>query len=209
MSNRRPRRSRFTVTGTARFSNAVEKKVALAYDAAGARRVMESLGWTVLEVHSGDYRVPSAPLGAKVNMLSVRTAIKELGLRCPVEIKMSNRAQFQRGLHQAVPTDPSIRQVGKKVYGAEDAAPDFKHVITIAAKQTADAMGETVWHELTHALQVERECIPGAQNAREVLQRIKAIYRDGTTYEAKRWEREANAAMANNARLPLARQGSR
>lgn len=197
----RARRTRFTCDLASG-----EKKVALAHSADSARRHMESLGHIVLEVRAGDYRaLPSRASGAKVNYLSLRQAVAELGLSYPVEIKMSTRAQFQRGLHVTVPTAPGVRLKGNKVYGAKGAPVAFKHRITLSATQSADEMGQALWHELTHAAQVERECVPDAADMAAVLSNIKRAYRDGVSYEEKRWEREANAAMANNDRLRLAR----
>lgn len=82
------------------------------------------------------------------------------------------------------------------------------HNITIKSWLTAEQAGRTLWHELRHAQQCEALAarIGHTFGTQEFIRAMRAEYRDGTTYAAKRWEIEANATEPNNDRLPLARR---
>lgn len=202
MTQRRPRRKRFTV-----ILSRSQKEVILADDSRQAADHYTSKGLTVLEVREGDYRQRDAtPSGARPCFLSIRKASAMLGLRLPVEVKLSGRKSFNLGGYIPVPTDPSIRISGGKARGPLDTAPiGFRHQIEVKSWLTAEEMGECLWHELTHAQQFEREALPLGISVRNILKAWHTDYHDGTGYSQKRQEREACANMKNNSTIPLAR----
>ena len=200
---KKPRRTRWTVHFTSG-----EPEVILGYNAAEAAEYYEDRGRKVARVDEGDYRArPLVPSGARPDMDAVQEAVAFLGLRFPVKIKMSNRAQFQMGLHRPEPTHPLLsfrnnRIIGAAFVRAEDAA--WTHNITVAANLAADAMGQTLWHELTHAWQFERD-VDFSDTVKTAVVSWNTSYRDGTAYANKPYEVEANSMMPYNEEIPLAR----
>jgi hypothetical protein len=162
----------------------------------------------VASVTKGDYRaLPKRPSGARPHWPNIREAIDFLGLKLPVEIELNTRAQFQRGLHRTEPEHPALMRKGSKLFGTKRVPASearWVHRITVHAALPADEMGRTIWHELTHGLQFERD-VPLAGSVWDVLTTSHDQYRDGTTYKAKPAEVEANAMMEHNDELPLAR----
>lgn len=193
------RRQRFTVS--THLAGETKNRVILAPDDRSARLHYERKGYRVLSVRKGDYRAQAAraqrnaqlrTTGARPNMLSIRTAIKELGLRYPVDVKVIPHKSGRSGQHKAI-------------LGPAHSSFSLKHEIFVKDWLSADEMGGTLWHELTHAMQWERDIAAYAKTNKHATELYKEVYNDGTSYKAKGWEREANRAKANNSRLRLAR----
>lgn len=135
------RRCRYTATISHRESDAVLRRVILAYDAGSVQRHFERCGYTVLDVHRGDYRVEARMANAKsgggftVDQAALNRAIQTLGLRLPVRIRFNSRVGSTNG---------NYRFMGGY------------HNIMLKSYRTAEQASETLWHELTHAMQAER-----------------------------------------------------
>lgn len=134
----RRRRSRFTVTMTDGT-----KQVVLAYDTVGARSFFTGRGYDVRSVTAGDHRVAKrnaqtkAVGGFRLNHAAIRDACELLGVKMPVAIKFNGRVGATHGNH---------RFTGSS------------HRIMVKSYLTVQQASETLWHELTHALQAERDC---------------------------------------------------
>lgn len=202
---KKSRRKRYTVT----FADGREPAVALAFSAIEARVYYErAKGLPVASVTEGDYRALSAPTGARPNQENIAEAMAFLGLELEVDLTLDPRSKFQRGMHRPMPEHPFLSYRNSRVFGgklvlATDAR--WRHQVRIASKQDAETMGETIWHELTHALQFERDSgYAAVGTVHDVLIRWRNSYRDGTSYEEKPREVEANDYMQYNKELPLA-----
>jgi hypothetical protein len=166
-----------------------EKRVGLFYDGAQATSWYVQRGYDVLRVTKGDYRKVHRPAtGAQPNMLAVREASDFLGLMLPVKVRVSGR---QGGLAGA--------------WTAHYRAGGWYHDIVVKNWLSVEDMGRTLWHELVHALQFERDSFRPGLPPREVVTRHNKAYRDGTAYRNKPWEVEANSYMDYNSEIALAR----
>ena len=132
----RRRRQRFTVTCSHRSSDEVVKRVILAYSAIGAGDYYATRGYTVLEVARGDYRAQQA--GGwhwSIDQEALDAAVELLGLKLPVKIRFNSRVGNTNGNYRL---------------GAG------YHDIMLKTYRTAQQASQTLWHELTHAMQAER-----------------------------------------------------
>lgn len=197
------RRARYTVE----FKDG-SKKVCLAYDSAGAATLYERRGLKVASVTKGDYRqqesIPAFPSGAKPDLTAVREAAEFLGIKQPTKIVTNSRVSTHCGHHQLLPTGGNTVKRGNRVLNA-DTATGWVHRIMVKDWLSADQMGKTLWHELTHAMQVERDCLLPGLTPSQVLSAWKTAYRDGTSYNRKPWEIEARSYEQHNDEMPLAR----
>lgn len=206
LMSKKPRRKRWTV----RFEDGGEPAVILAYDALEARGWYEGRkGRLVASVTEGDYRaLTRSPSGAKPIESNVAEAMAFLGLKLEADITLSNRAQFQRGMYRSIPMHPFLCTHRDRIFGGDIVTASeatWKHTIRLTASQDAEEMGKTLWHELTHAMQFERDMLPHDGTVHDVLVQWRAMYRDGTSYASKPYEVEANNYMQHNKELPLAR----
>lgn len=183
------RRSRWTVTLATG-----EKFVALAYDGAGAIRAValvkrrDIAGATAAR---GDYRKRTRRVtGAKPNMLAIREACAFLDVKLPVKVRVTNHQGGCMGQHRAR-------------YDA--ATRTWSHDILVKSWLTVEQMGETLWHELAHAMQFERDALTRSSDPFTVRRAWHAAYRDGTTYRHKPYEVEARSYEHHNAEIALAR----
>lgn len=189
------RRSRFTVT-VENFSGEHIPFVILAYDAAGAQTYYARAGYKVVKVEAGDFRRKAGPKvrtqqGAtktlKINRANLAKAIEFLELDRPVDLHFNSRYGSTYGNHRC-------RPVG--LFG-------WKHRIMVKSYLTPEQAGETLWHELGHGLQFERDIIALGLNHRESLTRWNKAYRDGTSYRNKPYEIEARSFEQHNVEIPL------
>lgn len=163
------RRRRFTVTFESRA-----KRVILAYTAADARMHYERKGVAVSKVVLGDYRATGGG-GWRVDHAALRDACDLLGLKLPVSIRFNSRVGKTHGNY-------TFRRGG--------------HDIMLKAYRTAEQASETLWHELTHALQVERG--GGTYQAFEkMVEDEKGVYQNAPS------EIEAREMSATMADIPL------
>lgn len=198
------KRTRFT----AHLSNG-EKRVILAYDPYTAGAYYRSLGYEVDRVTKGDFRrdarkAEQRPTGARPNMRAIREAIEFLGITLPVEVKVTTRKGGRYGAHTPIPTGGNAHVRNGRVSNLATAT-GWKHSITVKAWLTVEQMGETLWHELAHAMQFERDARPGRQRPEAVLRAWKTAYCDGTAYDRKPHEVEARSYEGFNSESPLAR----
>lgn len=203
------KRTRFTATLSRPGSNDIEKRVILSYDASSVEAHYARLGYEVLQVDLGDYRrvartATQHPTGARPNMLAIREAIDMLGITWPVEIKVSGHKGGTMGRCKTLPTGGQVERRGDRILNA-DTATGWKHVISVKNWLTTSEMGETLWHELAHAMQFERDVLPLGLDGRGSMRAWNTMYRDGTTYTDKRYEVEARSFEPFNDDLSLAR----
>lgn len=134
------KRTRYTVT-VQRHGIGVERRVILAYDAAGARDFYATLGYVVIQVVKGDYRNAArraavlAAGGFRVDQAALRDACDLLGLKLPVRIRFNSRVGSTNGNYRFAGT---------------------YHNIMLKSYLTPEQASSTLWHELTHAMQAER-----------------------------------------------------
>lgn len=203
------RRTRYTFTMSHESSNDIVRKVVLCYQPDVMRRHYVECGWTVLSVERGDYRrearkqamVPQGG-GFKINQANLREAIDLLGIKLPVQIRYNGKAGPTNGTHRFAPRS------GKFMHDQErdTARGGMVHRITLKSYLTADQAGRTLWHELTHAMQAERETRE-AQTMREAFMgwRFCSARGRGVSYSRKPIEVEAREHEPLNDDLPLAR----
>lgn len=201
------RRTRFTVTVLIPSHDDPQRKVILAYDADGACNYFQRRNYVVLNVERGDYRRverrAAAPAGGfTIDRVNLAEAIDLLGIKFPVQIKFNSRNGATLGNHRFVP------RAGKfKVNPDLDTASGgMVHRIMLKSYLTPDQAGRTLWHELTHAMQAERESASAA-TMREAFEawRFCSARGRGTTYLRKPIEVEAREHEPLNDDLPLAR----
>ena len=203
----RTRRSRWTVTMT-RPGHQARRAVILSHSAAGARAHYERLGWVVLQVTPGDYRIAQQARegGWHLDEAALKRACEELGLKIPVRIKQTGHKGGQAGCHAFRPQGGGCVIKGGRVYGL-DLATHMVHHITVKSWLSAETAGRTIWHELRHAAQAEAAAA-GTSSPKEALDAWrKRLQRDaGIAYRHKSIEVEARATEARNETLPLARR---
>lgn len=177
------KRTRYTVT-TQRPVLGVEREVILAYSPQGAREHFEARGRVVLRVAKGDYRC--VPKGNVIIQSALREAIDAFGIKWPVRVKQTGRAGGRQGAHTL--------------------DFDLTHCITIKSWLTPSEAGRTLWHELCHAMQAEREARnAGVTSPRDVLDVwSNCSARDGA-YRKRPIEVEARSFESWNDDTPLVR----
>jgi hypothetical protein len=175
MANRR--RARYTVT-----TADGQRHVILAYSTEGARLFYKQKGHTVTRVQTGDYRITernaeiSAQGGYHINHAAIRDACEHLGVKLPVKIRQHGRVGNTHGNH--------------RFNGSF-------HNIMVKSYLTPEQASHTLWHELTHAMQVERSGGTKESWSREC--RAQSIY----SYRIRPMEREANAMADSMTNFPL------
>lgn len=180
------KRTRFTVE----FADGT-KKVCLAYTGPEASAYYSVRGWSVLRVTKGDYRkTVKRPTGARPNRARIREAIDFLDLALPVNVRVVNHQHGCYGAHKAK-------------YDA--ATGQWSHDIIVKSWLTAEQMGHTIWHELAHAMQFERDAWRPGLDVFTIRRTWHTAYRDGTTYRRKPYEVEARSYEPHNDEIALAR----
>lgn len=205
----RRRRQRWEAKLSHHTRNSVETRHILAYSAEGVRNFYERSGYTVLEVSTvRRTRTTERPANKpwRVNERAIREAAEFLGLTLPVRIKPTNHAGGRYGCHELRPEGPGVRIKNGRIYGIENATGLFHH-ITAKAWRSAQEANETLWHELAHAMQAERELskLAAPWDALDGL-RAWAACADrgrGTAYARKPVEREARSYEQFAAEHPL------
>jgi hypothetical protein len=197
------KRARYTATISHATSTKVEKKVILAYDAAGVRDYYSRQGYTVLEVRKGDFRKMEAVQELRSqgrpgtpNVARIREVARALGLTLPVEIKVRNGQNLHLGGWTAA------NDCKTRIQQQTTPATHMRHQIALKGWLPAERMAEVIMHELEHARQFEREVLPNASTVFDAIMGIRRIYNNGVSYNAKRWEREARAAEATAGNYP-------
>lgn len=111
----------------------------LCYSDDFAFRYLEQAGYCNIEkIVKPRTRVPASEATWRKNDRAIQEAIEMLGLRLPVTIKLTGHAGGRRGGYR--PTDDGAG-----------------HHITIKNYLDPERAGRTLWHELAHAMQFERE----------------------------------------------------
>lgn len=177
------KRSRYTVT-TQRPVLGVEREVILAYGPQGAREHFEGRGRVVLKVAKGDYRC--VPKGNVIVNSALCEAIDLLDIKWPVRVKQTGRAGGRQGAHTL--------------------GYDLVHCITIKSWLTPREAGRTLWHELAHAMQAEREARnAGVTRPSDVVQVWNSCSARDGAYRKRPIEVEARSFESWNDDLPLVR----
>lgn len=137
------RRTRFTVL----LAGDNVPKVVLTYSADDARYYYAKRGQTVVKVTRGDYRKKARAReaaksgGFTINQAALREAKEILGLKWPVQVRTHARHGSVNGNYRCELTGGG----------------DYYHNIMIKSYLTPEQATKTLWHELTHAMQAERE----------------------------------------------------
>lgn len=175
------RRTRWTVT----MADG-ERKVILDYSGDSALLYYRVKGFDPVKVVKGDYRHAEAMgdgTGWTLNRANYRAALDFFGIRLPVTIKQTSHKGGRYGAHQLRPSG------------------GLHHHITVKSWLSPEQAGQTLWHELTHAMQAER-C--AADNpGRELVAWRQTPERRGA-YARRPIEVEARSYESFNVELPLA-----
>lgn len=172
------RRSRFTITGTRRYSTTSERSVILAYGPNDARSYYEARGWTVEKVERGDYRTREGTTTAarpwSFNREAIAAAFEALtGEPIPANLRLINdrRGARTRGWFQ-----------GAAAYGPP--------TIKVRGNLTPEQANRTLWHELAHLAQYVRLGSPQAWlKAWDAERAARHGYRNRPwEVEAREWE---------------------
>lgn len=137
---------------------------------------------------------------------NIAKAIDFLGIKFPVEVRVEHINEWTMGLHYTRVEHPAIVHFMKDGVeitrgGAFVSASEARwtHIIQIDPDLSPRDAGETIWHELVHAMQHERD-VPLAGTVAEAFISWRVL---GTTY-ADANEAEANSYMHHNRELSLA-----
>jgi hypothetical protein len=174
------RRTRFTVK-VKLGEGSVEKRVIRAYTAENAINYYTRRGYTVLSIAKGDYRKQEreakakAQGGHRLDHKAIQEAADVLGLKLPVRVRQHSRVGNTHG---------NYRLAGL-------AGQATHHNIMVKSYLTPKEATNTLWHELTHALQAERDGKSDLATWRKVSNEQK-VY----SYRQRPIEREANETAA-------------
>jgi hypothetical protein len=217
-SPRRPRRRRFTATVCHTTSNAIEKKVILGYDKRGVHAHYEALGYVVLDVTPGDYRQQEFLAAAQgrgegpwhIDPDALAEAKAYFGLTLPVEIRLNGRESSTSAYYRLTPKGGRCHRKGSRIANIETAT-RLVHEIVLKSFLGPERAGESLWHELTHAAQAERQIAAAglgpdasAEDRWRARQDAHARENKGIGYERKPCEREARENERLNDACPLA-----
>ena len=150
---------------------------------------------------------PATP-GWLVDETNLARAIKDLKIKFPVRIKTTGHRGGRLGAHQLRFGYDAPR--GTRI----PAGTHFYHHITVKSWLSAQNAGETIWHELTHAMQAERAIRESAkENHGASLVTLKKAWenhpmRKGRRYLTRPCEVEARSYEHRNAQIPLARKAN-
>lgn len=177
MANRRRNRYRFL----AERGGTAAKVDVLAYTAEQARQHLESLGhYNIEQIIKRRPRISAADAMWQPNLTSIERAKSLLGLKHPVQIKLTGHLGGRQGCYVL------DRRHNRVV-----------HHITVKNWLTVEKAGETLWHELCHAMQAEA-C--GA-----MTETWSKVSREGGKYWDRPVEVQARQFERRNDMMPLAR----
>lgn len=182
----RQRRTRYTVT----FQDG-SKSVFLGYSAQDALNFYNARGKLVKGITKGDYRKHEAKHeafksgGFRIKTLEQRKAIEMLGIEFPVSIHMSNHFSHVSG------------KDGHHIL-KRDKDGTLYHEIMLKSYLTPARASFVLWHELTHAMQAERDGRKTWEGYLEVSAQQHTF-----PYSRRPWEREANAIAEENEDIVL------
>lgn len=158
----------------------------LAFSRERALAVAEQHGYTVIgavaPVRRQVERVPASAAKWAKDERAIRAAIAQLGIRRPVNIKLTGHKGGRNGAY-------TTRGHG--------------HNITVKNWLTPEQATETLWHELRHAYQFEQCVGPATGTAALALWRSYPGRRG--SYENRPMERDARSYAAKNRHIPLTR----
>lgn len=205
----RRRRTRW-LCELSRNGKTTERQI-LAYNADSVRDHYTRLGY---DVHSVKAHRPSRTAVKatnppwRKNERAIREAIELFGLTLPVEIKLTSHAGGRYGAHTLHPVGGQVRVHNGRIYWAETAT-GLVHRITVKAWRSAEEASRTLWHELTHAMQAERELSKLANSSiKDKLEgwRTCADRGHGLSYSRKPLEIEAREHESFHDDLPLTQE---
>jgi hypothetical protein len=189
---RRTRRPSWLVDSTDR-NGVREERWVVSEDPVACRTWMEKKGYTVHGiVRRPKGGRPKPPGGWKISALALREAQVALELQFPVKIEILPHQGGKRGDYQ--PSDD-----GKS------------HRIRIKNWLDTEQASKTLWHELTHAKQTEREIQFGERTLRPAFSRMKTNYEPLPGRKKGRYKHSPCEIEANNvaemmyADMPLVR----
>lgn len=197
--NRRRTRYRFTIDGTEYHT--------LAYSQERAEAWMHRLypNASVVYLGTGTGRAPRAadrpPQAFAIDQAALAEAIALLGIKLPVHVKITAHGGRTMGTHRFRAAHGTFMRDPER----DTASGGMVHAIAIRSWLGVEEAGRTLWHELTHAMQAERETA-SATTMREQFEgwRFCAARGRGITYRAKPIEVEARDHEPLNDDLPLA-----
>ncbi len=194
------RRTRY-IALAAKRPNQVEAKdvFVMAYSLEGARNLLDQNGMTYEKVTTyAAYQKALARIenrnagGYRLDQRAINEAIDYLGLKLPVRVRFSSRAGSVRGNYRL---------------GRSMAGPNF-HNIMLKTYIGAEQASKTLWHELTHAMQAEREILAAGQALTDPAGKLTWQHADargrGRSYKNKPIEVEAREGEAMHEACPLA-----
>lgn len=189
------RRTRYTITY--RTSAGIKQTVALGYSVEGLREHLIGHGYDVIKVVKGDFRaipakvVQSGGTGWTLDRRALNAAAKFLGLKLPVHVKTNSKYGGTNGTYRFKPSTKAPK-------GFAVANATAFHNIVVKSYLTPQQATETLWHELQHAVQAERQGSPTVWN---IYSRDQKRY----PYSRRPIEIEARKVASANAHRLLAR----
>lgn len=127
------------------------------------------------------------PMAWEVDRIALKRACEVLGITSPVHVKRSPGRSLAGAYHG--------RKLGALVHRHCDPVQSY-HCITVSAVLHPNDASRTLWHELTHAAQSERDpAFHKKYDKAEALQRCKSKQSSAAhrRYKALPWEVEARA----------------
>jgi len=186
---KKPRRKRYYVAGI-NPEGKHDLATVLAYDVSFPREAASQQGWNVLYV--GLTPPPPEDGGFVLDGAALKEAIDFLGLQWKVEVEVQVKPNGSKADYRCTPTGGGAH-VRSGYWRNIDSATHIVHKIRLKSYLTAEQASHAAWHELVHAQQAER--IAAAKptlTPAGIFREFSKQYRDGTKYENKRQEREAN-----------------
>lgn len=196
------RRTRYRFNVTTSDGRVFEHHI-LDYDRYSAEAWFRARYATVEYLGTGMGRPPlaRAPQAFKIDQAALAEAIALLGITLPVSVKITAHGGRTLGTHRF----KAMHGTFMRDKSTDTASGGMYHHICIRSWLSVEQAGRTLWHELTHAMQAERETDRNAP-LREQFEgwRFCAARGRGTTYRAKPIEVEAREHEPLNDDLPLA-----
>lgn len=176
------RRTRRSFIATAPDGTTKQVNV-LCYSDEFAWKYLEAAGYYDIEkIVKSRPRVPASQATWRKNDRAIQEALEMLGLKLPVTIKLTGHTGGRRGGYR-----PTSNGAG--------------HHITIKNYLTPERAGRTLWHELAHAMQFERESGKWIGHAALLKWEASDIHRG--RYEHRPCEVEARKFEEYNDACPL------
>ncbi len=171
----------------------------MAYSQPAAVKLLADNGYTYVKlVPYATYqkalaRIENRGVGSyRLDESALAEASEYLGLKLPIRVRYSSRAGNVRGNYRL---------------GRSTSGPNF-HNIMLKTYIGAEQASKTLWHELTHAMQAEREMLAAGLDLRDPAGKIAWQSADargrGIGYSRKPIEVEAREGEKMHEALPLA-----